>query len=67
MTECSLCGKPVSRQSPGVWRQVTGWTRRRKAGGTNAVALRQETGRLAHAACVDAVKDGRSPHQIQMF
>lgn len=48
---CVICGQRVRPGEP-VYRQVVGFVRPRRQGGTNALRLREATGRVAHAACV---------------
>lgn len=53
---CDLC-----RDAPaGRWREITGWDRPRDDGGTNAVTLRRETGRVACDACIAKLRAGAS-------
>lgn len=68
MTEvrCSLCGQ-AGIDPERDYRRVIGWERRRSAGGTNAVALRQPLGEWAHRNCVDLTTSGISLDQGAMF
>jgi hypothetical protein len=51
---CSLCGKPIEDTTAlsQIAKQVVGWNIPRKAGGQNTLALRHETGAVAHVMCV---------------
>lgn len=57
---CALgCGEPITDRD--TYSEVLGYTRtQRKGGGSNQVALRKLTGRVAHEHCVtDAKKGGK--------
>jgi hypothetical protein len=51
---CSLCGRPIEDETAlsQIAKQVVGWDVPRKAGGQNTLALRRETGAVAHVTCV---------------
>lgn len=49
---CALCTREF-KATDSVCREVTGWERLRDKGGANSIALRRETGRLAHKTCVE--------------
>lgn len=55
---CSLgCNQPITDRE--TYTEVRGYTRtQRKGGGANQVALRQPTGRIAHAKCIEDAKKG---------
>jgi len=57
---CPLCGQSIDPTSPYVWQRVEGWERKRKQGGTNAIALRRTRQEWAHPACVTLARDGYS-------
>jgi len=57
---CPFCGQPIDPANPYNWQRVSGWTQKRKGGGTNAIALRKTEQEFAHPACVVLAKDGRS-------
>lgn len=60
---CDLC-----RERPaGHWREITGWDHPRTAGGTNAVTLRTETGRVACDTCIARLRAGVSIDQTALF
>ena len=63
---CDLCRKVVPLNQP-HYRQETGWTRPRVQGGTNALKLRSETGKVAHVVCVDLAKLGKSVDQATLL
>ena len=64
---CSLCGEPVDAFSPRVYRKVVGYERTRKAGGTNALALRQPLEEWAHLHCIEKVKHIGSARQESLL
>lgn len=49
---CRECFTGLRRESPGWWREVTGWARAR-ASGTNAVRWPRLTGQYLCAACME--------------
>lgn len=54
--KCVFCGREVN---PDVdYREVTGFERYRKAGGTNAIRLRKPGERWACTPCVDRMAKG---------
>lgn len=59
---CAICEKRIE---PGqrVVVEVVGFEKRRSQGGTNALMLRQQTGREAHEVCVTASRHGWQPGQ----
>lgn len=57
---CPFCLKPVEGPS---YHEVLGWERDRKQGGTNALRLRERTGKQAHQWCVDRAVEGRTGQQ----
>jgi hypothetical protein len=62
---CALCGQEILDLSRSqVAKQVTGWAMPRRKGGQNTVALRYETGALAHVACVTAAKGKHAQEQL---
>lgn len=55
---CVYCGCEIA--SPrSAYRRVQAWERKRRAGGTNAVRLREPLDEYACAPCVDALAAGR--------
>jgi hypothetical protein len=61
---CHFCGRedrPIDPDATGTYAEVTGWSRRRDAGGSNQVSLREETGRYAHDYCVRLAVRGVDP------
>ena len=52
---CKLCEKPIVSPAT-AYIQVTGWVRPRAQGGANAIALKEVTGELAHASCIEVAK-----------
>jgi hypothetical protein len=59
---CVFCRDVVILNQPHYWEE-TGFVKGRSAGGTNALALRQRTGRVAHLSCVDLRRAGYDPQQ----
>jgi len=63
--ECALgCGNPLNPHDEGTWKQVIGWV-----GGPrkDSMRLREDTGKHAHAACVEKAQQGQAPDQETMF
>ena len=58
--ECTFCGEPVGHPP---YFEVTGWERHREQGGTNALRLREQTGRVACSACIAKKSLGVSEDQ----
>lgn len=52
MIDCALCGVPVLPRDPDTYREQSGWSVNRSAGGSNQLSLRKETGRYAHGRCI---------------
>lgn len=63
---CFYCGELIP-SSRGAHARVTGWEKARKAGGTNALRVRERTGEWAHDRCVDMKSRGHDPLQRQLF
>lgn len=61
--KCSICGLKVTPRAPN-YRKVSGWEQVRKAGGANAITLREEVGEWAHHTCMDAEKLGLVDQQV---
>lgn len=55
---CPLCNEPVNLREPSNYHEETGWVQRRHDGGTHGLSLRVETGRMAHAVCVNLARKG---------
>lgn len=49
--KCADCGEPVKPNQLGAYREVSGWAKIRNKGGSNAIALREETGRMICGGC----------------
>ena len=63
---CALCGGAIVDEdldTVHAMDQVTGYERKREAGGTNALALRRTTGKKAHSTCVRSEQRGVSARQ----
>lgn len=63
---CFYCGSAIESMRF-AYRRVVAWERKRRAGGTNAVRLREPLDEYACAPCVDAVAAGRDPGQRAML
>ena len=56
---CAMgCGESVNPSDHRTYRRMIGWARPRGAGGTNALALREDLQQYAHAECIDKAKSG---------
>lgn len=53
---CNDCGEEVRPNA--AWYEVVGWEHHRKGGGTNAIALRTQTGTMMCERCMVARKNG---------
>lgn len=62
---CHFCGKQITTMSS-AYNRVIGWERKREAGGTNALALREPQPEWAHSWCIDMQK-AQIPGQEPMF
>jgi hypothetical protein len=63
---CSGCGNgPLDLRS--CYHEVKGYERDRAAGGTNAVALRERTGKIMCPSCVEKLKRGIDPTQARLI
>lgn len=58
---CEHCGKPMTGERTGEWRQVTGWVQTRKVGGAHAVHGPVPTGKVACEDCMALVRRGIDP------
>lgn len=60
--ECRFCHGPINPEVD--YRRESGWAKKRSAGGTNALALREAHNEdWAHARCVERMKRGIAPGQ----
>jgi len=62
---CRECGRVV-REKENPWTEVTGFERKREAGGTNHVALRKRTGVLICPECMVRLQAGLDAGQLSM-
>ena len=65
MAECALdCGRDVDEHADETWKEVRGFV-----GGPrkDSMRLREDTGRFAHAECVQRAQEGQAPGQETMF
>lgn len=63
--DCALgCGLPVNPHDLSTWHQVTGWVGGPKKDHSR---LREYTGKVAHAACVQKLQEGQAVDQPDLF
>lgn len=60
---CHFCGKDTNIHAPLTARAVSGWTRPRSAGGTNALILRHQEDQWACYLCIEALRSGQAVGQ----
>jgi hypothetical protein len=65
-THCTFCGATLDADAPGTYQWVSGWERRRKQGGTNALRLAERQGKWACPACIDE-RVNVGAHQSGLF
>ena len=53
---CVRCDREIARGAT-YWAELTGWAQKRTVGGTNHVALREDTGRLMCDPCMHLEKN----------
>lgn len=63
--QCIHCSDPIDPDQD--FRKVIGWERRRGAGGTNAIKLRQPQDEWACRYCIAKLVKGISPTQGSML
>jgi hypothetical protein len=64
--KCSQCNREI--QSIEIfWQKVSGWEKRREAGGTNHIALRQQHEEFTCAPCMTLIQSGLSPSQTRII
>lgn len=56
--KCHFCQQPVSPDSPGTFKLITGWVEVRTQGGGHAVAMPGPPQAFAHRHCVERAKRG---------
>jgi hypothetical protein len=59
---CELCNQEIEEPRE-AWRQATGWVNPK---GAKAMTGMQQTGKLAHATCITALRAGVAPSQGQI-
>lgn len=64
MSNCAMCGLPLNKDDPSIWKEVRGWVGGPKK---DSMRLRQDTGILAHDRCVDRLLNGQAPDQPELF
>lgn len=68
---CVVCGEVVNPNENGTYREVRGWAKVRGPGGTNSVAMKQETGALMCPPCGERrrmqFKAGIDPEQQSLI
>ena len=60
---CVYCHEPVDLRSSSTRYEVMGWEHPRQQGGTNALELRERTGRFMCSACMQRKKLFIDPRQ----
>ena len=61
--KCVTCEKEVDPNARTTWQRVIGWERKRKGGGTNAVALRETLQQFMCGECMIQRLEGIDPMQ----
>jgi len=62
---CSLCGRPIEADDQRqAWKQVVGWVRPK---GADSMVGRRDTGAVAHASCIVALRHGATLAQDQLW
>ena len=64
---CSECGRQTDPRMPGVHFEVTGWAKKRKAGGLHSISFKIETGRLMCPICFMRRKQTGSAQQGRLL
>jgi hypothetical protein len=64
---CSKCGRPINEHIETVWQKVIGWEKKRDAGGTNHIALREPQPEVMCAGCMQLMLDGLDPGQQSLI
>jgi len=64
---CSKCGRPINDHIETVWQYASGWIKRRDAGGTNHLALRELHDKLMCNGCMQLMLDGLDPGQQSLI
>lgn len=70
LVTCHYCGDDLEPDDRNTYRRVLGWERKAHASsrrGGSDIVLREPGVEFACRWCVDALKQGRSPHQGGMF
>ena len=64
MDFCLLCHTELNKDDPTLWKQVIGWV-----GGPrkDSMRLREDTGHLAHDACVAKLQSGQAIDQQSLL
>lgn len=60
---CPFCLKLADSNDPFTYREVTSWVHGPKL---QSPVLRQQTGRIAHPACIDKLVHGQAPDQDEL-
>lgn len=61
---CNRCDSDLTGKNP--WVQVTGYVKFRPTGGANQVQLKEKTGRLLCESCLQLLKSGHTPAQLDL-
>lgn len=61
---CYFCSGPVNPHDASTWKQVAGWVHGPRK---DSMTLREDTGKYAHAHCVEKAKAGQAADQPDLF
>lgn len=64
--DCHFCGDQLDTSMGRVSQFVSGWERRRRAGGTNAIILRKVHPQWACYECIEKLRAGIDPAQQRL-
>lgn len=64
---CTACGRQMDERLETVWQKLTGWDKKRSAGGTNHVALKRPLHEFMCAGCMDKLQNGVPALQLEAF
>lgn len=64
---CHHCGEVIDRNGRDVYQRAEGWTRNRKQGGHNALALEFRHSAWSCAQCIDRLRHGIPIGQTKLF
>ena len=65
---CTKCGRELHDHMETIWQHASGWVKRRDAGGTNHLALRElHPDQLMCNGCMQLMLDGIDPGQQSLI